>query len=47
MGLGCSKDFAFMVFVGIVFWIGTSDYKNFLYIMGFYAIIKIIWRALR
>ena len=45
--LGMSKDFVFMLFVAVVFWIGTNDVFVALQVMFFYIAIKIVWRFLR
>jgi hypothetical protein len=44
--LGLSKDFIIVTLVAGFFWIGSKDYMWFVWIMGIYIVLKIIWRFL-
>lgn len=46
MVFGLSKNFTIALIVAVVFSIGLKDWTAFLWIVGVFAIVKIIWRIL-
>ncbi len=44
--LGLAKGFVIAIFVGIFFAIGMKDYKPFLWIVGSFIVIKVVWHFL-
>ncbi len=44
--LGLAKGFVIAILIGIFFAIGMRDYKPFLWIVGSFIVIKIVWRFL-
>ncbi len=44
--LGLSKDFVIALAVGVFFWIGMEDFMAFIWIVGVYIAVKIVWRIL-
>lgn len=45
--LGMSKDFVIVLFIAAIFAYGLTNPTIGLYIIGWFAIIKIIWKFLR
>lgn len=44
--LGLSKGFIIAILIGIFFAIGMKNYKPFLWIVGSFIVIKIVWNFL-
>ena len=41
--LGLAKGFVIAVLIGIFFAIGMKDYEPFLWIVGSFIVIKVVW----
>lgn len=41
--LGLAKGFVIAVLIGTFFAIGMKDYKPFLWIVGSFIVIKVVW----
>lgn len=46
MGLGMAKGFIIAILMGLFFAIGMKDYVPFLWIVGSFIVIKVIWSLL-
>ncbi len=44
--LGLGKGFVISILVGLFFAIGMRDYIPFLWVVGSFAVVKIIWSIL-
>jgi len=45
--LGFSKDFVICLFIALAFGYGFRSWKTGMYVIVWYAIIKVIWKMLR